>query len=276
MLKDMITESMIRKKFIHETIRKGMDDIQVKWRGAVGAFGVRTGELRAFADHPALGAADYKLACHGLHERGAYTFCMCPGGTVVAGASEKGGVVVNGMSEYARDGRNANAALLVGIEPVDFDSEHPLAGIEMQRGIEQKAFEIAGGDYKAPSQLVGDFLQDKPSAHYTTVEPTCPTGTALCELKDCLPPKVVRTMKDAIVKMNEKLNGFSLPDAVLTAPETRSSSPVRILRDDTYQTNIDGVFPAGEGAGYAGGIVSSAVDGIRCTLALMEQTYEIL
>ena len=237
---------------------------------------INKAQYGAFADHPALGAADYKLACHGLHERGAYTFCMCPGGTVVAGASEKGGVVVNGMSEYARDGRNANAALLVGIEPVDFDSEHPLAGIEMQRGIEQKAFEIAGGDYKAPSQLVGDFLQDKPSAHYTTVEPTCPTGTALCELKDCLPPKVVRTMKDAIVKMNEKLNGFSLPDAVLTAPETRSSSPVRILRDDTYQTNIDGVFPAGEGAGYAGGIVSSAVDGIRCTLALMEQTYEIL
>ena len=227
-----------------------------------------------FANHPALGAADYKLACHGLHERGAYTFCMCPGGTVVAGASEKGGVVVNGMSEYARDGKNANAALLVGIEPVDFNSEHPLAGIEMQRCIERKAFAIAGGDYKAPAQLVGDFLQDKPSQSYTTVEPTCPTGTTLCELKDCLPPKVVRTMKDAIVKMNEKLNGFSLPDAVLTAPETRSSSPVRIMRDDTYQASIDGLYPAGEGAGYAGGIVSSAVDGIRCTLALMEQNYE--
>ena len=237
---------------------------------------INKAQYGAFANHPALGAADYKLACHGLHERGAYTFCMCPGGTVVAGASEKGGVVVNGMSEYARDGKNANAALLVGIEPVDFDSEHPLAGIEMQRSIERKAFAIAGGDYRAPSQLVGDFLADKPSARYTTVEPTCPTGTALCELKECLPPKVVNTMKDAIVKMNEKLNGFSLPDAVLTAPETRSSSPVRILRDDTYQANIDGLFPAGEGAGYAGGIVSSAVDGIRCTLALMEQSYETL
>lgn len=228
----------------------------------------------SFAGHPALGAADYKLACHGLHERGAYTFCMCPGGTVVAGASEKGGVVVNGMSEYARDGRNSNSALLVGIEPKDFDSEHPLAGIEMQRVIERKAFEIAGGDYKAPSQLVGDFLEDKPSASYGSVEPTCPTGTTLCELKECLPSKVVLTMRDAIVKMNEKLNGFSLYDAVLTAPETRSSSPVRILRDDTYQANIDGLYPAGEGAGYAGGIVSSAVDGIRCALALMEQNYE--
>ena len=228
----------------------------------------------SFASHPALGAADYKLACHGLHERGAYTFCMCPGGTVVAGASEKGGVVVNGMSEFARDGRNSNSALLVGIEPVDFDSEHPLAGIDMQRKIEQAAFTLAGGDYKAPAQLVGDFLNDTPSARFGSVSPTCPTGTRLCMLMDCLPPKVVLTMKDAIVKMNEKLQGFSLPDAVLTAPETRSSSPVRILRDDTYQTNIDGLYPAGEGAGYAGGIVSSAVDGIRCALALMEQNYE--
>ena len=133
---------------------------------------------------------------------------------------------------------------------------------------------MAGGDYKAPSQLVGDFLEDKPSLRYGTVAPTCPTGTTLCELKECLPPRVVLTMKDAIVKMNEKLNGFSLYDAVLTAPETRSSSPVRILRDDQYQANIDGLYPAGEGAGYAGGIVSSAVDGIRCALALMEQNYE--
>ena len=235
---------------------------------------INQAQYGAFANHPALGAADYKLACHGLHERGAYTFCMCPGGTVVAGASEQGGVVVNGMSEYARAGHNANAALLVGIEPKDFDSEHPLAGIEMQRTIEQKAFALAGGDYKAPAQLVGDFLENRPSARYGSVEPTCPTGTALCELRDCLPPRVVQTMQSAIVKMNEKLNGFSLPDAVLTAPETRSSSPVRILRDDTYQASIDGLYPAGEGAGYAGGIVSSAVDGMRCALALMEQQYE--
>ena len=235
---------------------------------------INKAQYGAFANHPALGAADYKLACHGLHERGAYTFCMCPGGTVVAGASEQGGVVVNGMSAYARDGRNANSALLVGIEPKDFDSEHPLAGMQMQRRIEQQAFQMAGADYRAPAQLVGDFLEDKPSLTYASVEPTCPTGTTLCELNQCLPPRVVLTMKDAIVKMNEKLNGFSLPDAVLTAPETRSSSPVRILRDETYQSNIDGLYPAGEGAGYAGGIVSSAVDGIRCALTLMEQNYE--
>ena len=227
-----------------------------------------------FASHPALGAADYKLACHGLHERGAYTFCMCPGGTVVAGASEKGGVVVNGMSEYARNGKNANSALLVGIEPKDFDSEHPLAGIEMQRNIERAAFELAGSDYSVPSQLVGDFLENKKSTCLGSVTPTCPTGVTLGDLRECLPQKVTSTMADAIIKMNEKLEGFSLPDAVLSAPETRSSSPVRILRDDCYQANIDGLYPAGEGAGYAGGIVSSAVDGIRCTLALMEQNYE--
>lgn len=235
---------------------------------------INKAQYGAFASHPALGAADYKLACHGLHERGAYTFCMCPGGTVVAGASEKGGVVVNGMSEYARDGKNANSALLVGIEPKDFDSEHPLAGIEMQRKIERTAFTLAGGDYRAPSQLVGDFLENKKSTSFGSVEPTCPTGVTPGDLRECLPEKVSATMADAIIKMNDKLKGFALPDAVLTAPETRSSSPVRILRDDTYQANVDGLYPAGEGAGYAGGIVSSAVDGIRCALALLENNYE--
>ena len=235
---------------------------------------INRAQYGAFAGHPALGAADYKLSCHGLHERGAYTFCMCPGGTVVAGASEAGGVVVNGMSEYARSGKNANSALLVGIEPQDFGSDHPLAGIELQRGIEQKAFALAGGDYRAPAQLVGDFLEDKPSQSFGAVTPTCPTGTSFCELRDCLPAKVVLTMKDAIVKMDAKLHGFALAEAVLTAPETRSSSPVRILRDDTYQASIDGVYPAGEGAGYAGGIVSSAVDGIRCASALLERMLD--
>ena len=232
---------------------------------------INKAQYGSFAGHPALGAADYKLSCHGLHERGAYTFCMCPGGTVVAGASEQGGVVVNGMSEYARSGENANSALLVGIEPKDFESEHPLAGIDMQRRIERSAFTLAGGDYKAPAQLVGDFLQNKPSLAYGSVAPTCPTGTQLCELRECLPPKVVLTMQDAIVKMNDKLSGFALPDAVLTAPETRSSSPVRILRDDSFQASVDNIYPAGEGAGYAGGIVSSAVDGMRCALALLDK-----
>lgn len=226
-----------------------------------------------FAGHPKLGAADYKLSCHGLHERGAYTFCMCPGGTVVAAASEKGGVIVNGMSSLARDGKNANSALLVGIEPKDFPSEHPLAGIYYQKEIEHKAFLLGGGDYRAPAQLVGDFLAGKASTQLGNVEPTCPTGVTLTDISECLPQKVSSTMKSAIVEMDKKLNGFNLYDAVLTAPETRSSSSVRILRDEFCQCNVRGVYPCGEGAGYAGGIVSAAVDGIKCAHAVLEDIH---
>ncbi|MBR2278031.1 MAG: hypothetical protein IJ872_02350 [Eubacterium sp.] len=226
-----------------------------------------------FADHPKLGAADYKLSCHGLHERGAYTFCMCPGGTVVAAASEKEGVIVNGMSSLARDGENANSALLVGIEPKDFPSEHPLAGIYYQREIEHKAYELAGGDYKAPAQLVGDFLQDKKSTALGDVKPTYPVGVTLTNLDECLPEKVSATMKSAIVEMDKKLHGFNLYDAVLTAPETRSSSSVRIVRDEFLQCKISGVYPCGEGAGYAGGIVSAAVDGIKCAHAVLSDEH---
>ena len=225
-----------------------------------------------FADHPKLGAADYKLSCHGLHERGAYTFCMCPGGTVVA-ASEKEGVIVNGMSSLARDGENANSALLVGIEPKDFPSEHPLAGIYYQREIEHKAYELAGGDYKAPAQLVGDFLQNKKSTALGDVKPTYPVGVTLTNLDECLPEKVSATMKSAIVEMDKKLHGFNLYDAVLTAPETRSSSSVRIVRDEFLQCKISGVYPCGEGAGYAGGIVSAAVDGIKCAHAVLSDEH---
>ena len=210
-----------------------------------------------FAGHPALGAADYKLACHPPHGRGMYTFCMCPGGTVVCAASEQGGVVVNGMSEWARDGENANSAILVGIEPAYFSSDHPLAGMHDQRKIEQAAFRLGGGDYTAPAQLVGDFLADRPSHELGAVRPTCPTGVLL-------PARVIEVMLSALVQMDQKLKGFALPDAVLTAPETRSSSPVRILRDEFLQSNLRGLYPCGEGAGYAGGIVSAAVDGIRC------------
>lgn len=222
-----------------------------------------------FAGNEKLGAADYKLACHGLHERGAYTFCMCPGGTVVAAASEKGGVIVNGMSSLARDGENANSALLVGIEPKDFPSEHPLAGIYYQREIEHNAFLLGGGDYKAPAQLVGDFLAGKASTKLGDVKPTCPTGVTLTSIEKCLPEKVSATMKSAIVEMDKKLSGFALYDAVLTAPETRSSSSVRILRDEFCQSKISGIYPCGEGAGYAGGIVSAAVDGIKCAHAVL-------
>ena len=229
-----------------------------------------------FANHPKLGAADYKLSCHGLHERGAYTFCMCPGGTVVAAASEKEGVIVNGMSSLARDGENANSALLIGIEPKDFPSEHPLAGIYYQREIEHKAFLLGGSDYKAPAQLVGDFLQGKQSTQLGSVQPTCPTGVTLTNLDEVLPQKVSATMKDAIVQMDKKLNGFNMYDAVLTAPETRSSSSVRILRDEFLECNIQGIYPCGEGAGYAGGIVSAAVDGIKCAHSVLsDEHYKI-
>lgn len=226
-----------------------------------------------FAGHPKLGAADYKLACHGLHERGAYTFCMCPGGTVVAAASEKEGVIVNGMSSLARDGENANSALLVGIEPKDFPSEHPLAGIYYQREIEHNAYLLAGSNYNAPAQLVGDFLQGVESKQLGNVKPTCPTGVTLTNLDECLPAKVSATMKSAIVEMDKKLNGFNLYDAVLTAPETRSSSSVRILRDEFLQCNIRGVYPCGEGAGYAGGIISAAVDGVKCAHAVLDDEH---
>ncbi len=226
-----------------------------------------------FAGHEKLGAADYKLSYHGLHERGAYTFCMCPGGTVVAAASEKEGVIVNGMSSLARDGENANSALLVGIEPCDFPSEHPLAGIYYQREIEHTAYLLAGGDYRAPAQLVGDFLAGKESKELGSVNPTCPTGVTLTNLDECLPQKVSATMKSAIVEMDKKLNGFNMYDAVLTAPETRSSSSVRILRDEFCQCNISGVYPCGEGAGYAGGIVSAAVDGIKCAHAVLSDEH---
>lgn len=226
-----------------------------------------------FANHPKLGAADYKLACHGLHERGAYTFCMCPGGTVVAAASEKEGVIVNGMSSLARDGENANSALLVGIEPKDFPSEHPLAGIYYQREIEHNAYKLAGSSYSAPAQLVGDFLKGIESKTLGQVNPTCPTGVTLTNLDECLPQKVSATMKSAIVEMDKKLSGFNLYDAVLTAPETRSSSSVRILRDEFLQCNIRGVYPCGEGAGYAGGIVSAAVDGVKCAHAVLDDEH---
>lgn len=234
---------------------------------------INNAQYGKFANHPKLGAADYKLACHGLHERGAYTFCMCPGGTVVAAASEKEGVIVNGMSSLARDGENANSALLVGIEPKDFPGEHPLAGIYYQREIENTAYKLAGSNYSAPAQLVGDFLKGIESKELGNIKPTCPTGVTLTNLDECLPAKVSATMKSAIVEMDKKLNGFNLYDAVLTAPETRSSSSVRILRDEFLQCNIRGVYPCGEGAGYAGGIISAAVDGVKCAHAVLEDEH---
>ena len=222
-----------------------------------------------YAGHPKLGAAVYKMACHYEHERGAYTFCMCPGGTVVAATSEDGQVVVNGMSEYARNGENSNSALLVNINTEDFESDHPLAGIALQRKIEKAAYALGGNDYSAPCQTVGDFLNNIPSKKLSFVKPTCATGVTPGDIRQVLPEKVTNIMAEAIVKMGKSLEGFDMPDAVLTAPETRSSSPVRIIRDDLYQSNIKGIYPCGEGAGYAGGIVSAAVDGIKCAHAVI-------
>ncbi len=222
-----------------------------------------------FAEHSALGAADYKLAVHLNNGRSAYTFCMCPGGTVVAAASEPGRVVTNGMSNFARDGENANAALLVGVEPRDFGSAHPLAGMYFQRRLEEAAFKAGGGDYKAPAQLVGDFLKNRPSSAGGEVVPSYRPGVRYTDFSAILPNYVVQTMRSAIVEMDKKLHGFAAYDAVLTGVETRSSSPIRILRDEHFESNIKGLYPCGEGAGYAGGIVSSAVDGLKTCLTVI-------
>ncbi len=230
---------------------------------------INNSQYGTFANHPRLKAADYKLACHPQGGRGAYTFCMCPGGTVVCASSEENTVVTNGMSEYARAGENANSAVLVGIEPELFPSEHPLAGMYMQRELEQKAFLMGGGDYTAPAQTVKDFLNDTVSGKGNTINPTCPTGVRYTNLRELLPKKVTDTMCDALYKMDRMLNGFASADAVLTAPETRSSAPVRIIRDEFFQTKVRGLYPCGEGAGYAGGIVSAGVDGIKCAEAVI-------
>ena len=216
-----------------------------------------------FAGHPALGAADYKLAVHLPGGRGVYTFCMCPGGTVVAAASETGGLVVNGMSVFARNGANANAALLCEVWPKDFGSDHPLAGAALQRAWERAAFLAGGGDYSAPAQRLGDFLRGMPSAGPGSVTPTYPLGVRWGSLDGCLPGFVLASIREAIPLFDNKLRGFALPDAVLTGIESRSSSPVRICRDESGQSNLRGLFPCGEGAGYAGGILSAGADGIR-------------
>ena len=224
----------------------------------------------AFAGHPALGAADYKLQVTPAGGRGVYTFCMCPGGVVMAAASEAGGVAVNGMSEYARDAENSNAALLVGVAPADLHSEDPLAGIGLQRQMERAAFALGGGGYKAPVQLVEDFLQGRPSRELGAVKPSYRPGVTLCDLGECLPPYVRDSLAGALPLLGRKIKGFDRPDALLTGVESRSSSPVRLLRDETGQSAIRGLYPCGEGAGYAGGIVSAGADGVRCAEYLMK------
>lgn len=222
-----------------------------------------------FAGHPALGAAAYKLSCHLPSGRGVYTFCMCPGGMVTGAASETGQVVVNGMSNWRRDGENSNAALLVSVTPKDF-GDQVLDGVAFQRRIEEAAFRSAGESYALPGQLLSDFLADLPSRKFLSVKPTALPGVIPGKLSDCLPEGITQSMGAAIGAFQRKLKGFGFQEAVLTAPETRSSSPVRLIRGaDGMSPGLSGLFPCGEGAGYAGGIVSAAVDGIKSAEALL-------
>jgi hypothetical protein len=221
------------------------------------------------AGNPVLGAADYKLVHHCSNGRSVYSFCMCPGGTVVAATSEPNRVVTNGMSQYSRNERNANAGIVVGITPDDYPG-HPLAGIDFQRALESKAFELGGGDYSAPGQLVGDFLAQQPSTEFGAVLPSYKPGVRLGDLSPSLPEYAIAAIREAIPAFDRQIRGFAMHDAVLTGVETRTSSPVRIRRDDhsLQSINTRGLFPAGEGAGYAGGIMSAGIDGIRVAEAV--------
>jgi uncharacterized FAD-dependent dehydrogenase len=222
------------------------------------------------AGNKILGAADYKLVHHAKNDRSVYSFCMCPGGTVVAATSEPGRVVTNGMSQYSRNERNANSAIVVGISPeIDYPG-HPLAGIDFQRNLESKAFEIGGGTYNAPGQLIGDFLADRASTELGEVVPSYKPGITLCNLADVLPAFAIEAIREAIPEFDKQIKGFSLNDAILTGVETRTSSPIRIKRkdDDLQSINTKGIYPAGEGAGYAGGILSAAIDGIKVAEAV--------
>jgi len=226
--------------------------------------------LGKFAGHPALGAADYKLVHHASNGRAVYSFCMCPGGTVVAATSEPNRVVTNGMSQYSRNERNANAGIVVGINPVQDFPGDALAGVEMQERLESRAFELGGGDYCAPGQLVGDFLRGVPSTQLGAVEPSYKPGVRLGDLANSLPGYAIQAIREALPVFGKQIRGFDRDDAILTGIETRTSSPVRITRDEeTMQSlNVRGLYPAGEGAGYAGGILSAGVDGIRVAEAV--------
>lgn len=227
-------------------------------------------------DTPAgLGAASYHLVTHLPNGRSVYSFCMCPGGTVVAGASEQGGVVTNGMSEFGRDGDNSNAAFLVSLTPSDFGTSDPLGGFILQEQIERAAFAAGGGDYLAPAIKMSDFLSDSAPTPFGSVRPSYPRGTTLARPKDYLPESVTDSLRAAIADFDAWMPGFSYPDAVMTGAETRSTSPVRILRGDDFSAvGFDGIYPAGEGGGYSGGIISSAADGVRVAIAILEK-YKI-
>lgn len=231
---------------------------------------VDAARYRKLAGHPSLPPATYKLSCHLPNGRSAFSFCVCPGGQVVAAASETQRVVTNGMSEYARGRENINGALLVNVTPADFPNDHPLAGIRLQRQLEDAAFALGGGDYRAPCQRVEDFLAGRPSVGPGDVQPSYLPAVTYTDLHRCLPPFISETLALALPELGRKLRGYDDPDALLTGVETRSSSPVRLVRDEHYEANIRGVYPCGEGAGYAGGILSAAADGMRCAEKILE------
>ena len=213
--------------------------------------------------------ADYKAAVHLKDGRGVYTFCMCPGGEVIASASEENTVVTNGMSLHARSGKNANSALLVSVNPEDFDSDDLFAGVKLQQKLERRAFYMGGGDYRAPVTLTADFLKGQKTVSLGSVEPTYPIGVTPADLRKLFPKFIGDALAEGISLIDRRLRGFALPDAPLTGVESRSSSPLRILRGADLQASVRGVYPCGEGAGYAGGIMSAAVDGIRCAEAVL-------
>lgn len=219
--------------------------------------------------HLKLPPAEYKLSYHSPSGRSCYTFCMCPGGSVMASSSDKNTIVTNGMSNFARNGKNANSALLVNVTPDDFNDSSPLAGIYFQQNLEEKAFKLGGSNYNAPIQRIEDFLQNKASSKIGNIVPSYLPGTTLSNLNDILPSFVSTTLKEGILYFDKKLSGFANPDAILTGVETRSSSPVKIIRNSSFLSNIDGIYPCGEGAGYAGGIMSAAVDGIKISLSIL-------
>ncbi len=235
-----------------------------------------------FADraaHKLLGAADYKLVHHCQNGRSVYSFCMCPGGLVVAAASEPGRLVTNGMSQYSRNERNANSGIVVGITPEDYPG-HPLAGIEFQRRLEERAFELGGGTYSAPGQLVGDFLANRPSIALGSVQPSYTPGVVMTDLSESLPDFAIAAIREALPAFDKQIKGFAMDDAVLTGVETRTSSPIRIKRREDYQSlNTEGLYPAGEGAGYAGGILSAGIDGIKVAeavaLSILRENHKV-
>jgi uncharacterized FAD-dependent dehydrogenase len=236
---------------------------------------IDTARFGEFAGDELLGAADYKLVHHAKNGRAVYSFCMCPGGTVVAATSEKGRVVTNGMSQYSRSEFNANSGIVVGITPDDFPSKHPLAGIQLQRDLEAQAYQLGGQNYNAPAQLLGDFLANRPSSQLGSVTPSYKPDVTLTDLRTALPSYAIEAMQEAFPAFDKQVRGFNFYDAVLTGVETRTSSPIRITRHTkTLQSlNTQGLFPAGEGAGYAGGILSAGVDGIKIAEAVAASLY---